>query len=219
MPQALMKEGDIMKITRYDEVNGLGLDLIREIGSIGTGNAATASSSLLGKGVRMTLPDVQILGYNEAIKFLGDPEEIVAAILVKMSGEINGLMLFILKLDFINEVLTSVMQQEIQDYYQLNVMETSALEEIGNIIISSYVNAMSTLSDVAIDLSVPDIAVNMLGGILSVPMVEFGYQTDKMMMISGQFVIGGKVLQSDLLMMPDIQSLNFLMEKLGIANG
>lgn len=208
-----------MKITRYDEVKGLGLDLIREIGSIGTGNAATALSSLLGKGVRMTLPDVQILGYNEAIKFLGDPEEIVAAILVKMSGEINGLMLFILKLDFINEVLSSVMQQEIQDYYQLNVMETSALEEIGNIIISSYVNAMSTLSDVTINLSVPDIAVNMLGGILSVPMVEFGYQTDKMMMISGQFVIGGKVLQSDLLMMPDIQSLNFLMEKLGIANG
>lgn len=208
-----------MKITRYDEMNGLGLDLIREIGSIGTGNSATALSSMLGKTVRMTLPDVQILGYNEAIKFLGDPEEIVAAILVKMSGEINGLMLFILKLDFINEVLTSVMQQKIDDYYQLNVMETSALEEIGNIIISSYVNAMSTLSDVTINLSVPDIAVNMLGGILSVPMVEFGYETDKMMMISGQFIIGGKVLHSDLLMMPDIRSLNFLMEKLGIANG
>lgn len=208
-----------MKITRYDEMNGLGLDLIREIGSIGTGNAATALSSMLNKTVRMTLPDVQILGYNEAIKFLGDPEEIVAAILVKMTGEINGLMLFILKMDFINEVLSSVMQEQIEDYYQLNVLETSALEEIGNIIISSYVNAMSTLSEVTINLSVPDIAVNMLGGILSVPMVEFGYQTDKMMMISGQFVIGGKVLHSDLLMMPDIMSLNFLMEKLGIING
>lgn len=208
-----------MKIRRYDEINGLGLDLIREIGSIGTGNSATALSSMLGKSVRMTLPDVQILGYNEAIKFLGDPEEIVAAVLVKMTGEINGLMLFILKLDFINEVLCSVMQKEIDDYYQLNVLETSALEEIGNIIISSYVNAMSTLSDVTINLSVPAIAVNMLGGILSVPMVEFGYQTDKMMMISGQFIIGGKVLHSDLLMMPDIESLNFLMEKLGIING
>ncbi|WP_124066919.1 chemotaxis protein CheC [Clostridium sp. E02] len=208
-----------MKITRYDEMNGLGLDLIREIGSIGTGNSATALSSMLGKTVRMTLPDVQILGYNEAIKFLGDPEEIVAAVLVKMTGEINGLMLFILKMDFINEVLSCVMQEEIEDYYQLNVLETSALEEIGNIIISSYVNAMSTLSEVTINLSVPDIAVNMLGGILSVPMVEFGYQTDKMMMISGQFVIGGNVLNSDLLMMPDIMSLNFLMEKLGIVNG
>lgn len=208
-----------MKITRYDEMNGLGLDLIREIGSIGTGNSATALSSLLGESVRMTIPGVQILGYNEAIKSLGDPEEIVAAILVKMSGEINGLMLFILKLDFINEVLSRVMNKKIDDYYQLNILETSALEEIGNIIISSYVNAMSTLSDVTINLSVPDIAINMLGGILSVPMVEFGYVTDKMMMISGQFIIGGKVLHSDLLMMPDIESLNFLMEKLGIVNG
>ncbi|HCD46839.1 MAG TPA: chemotaxis protein CheC [Lachnoclostridium sp.] len=208
-----------MKITRYDEMSGLGLDLIREIGSIGTGNSATALSSMLGKTVRMTLPDVQILGYNEAIKFLGDPEEIVAAILVKMSGEINGLMLFVLKLDFINQVLSSLMQEEIEDYYQLNVLETSALEEVGNIIISSYVNAISSLSDVSINLSVPDTAINMLGGILSVPMVEFGYQTDKMMMISGQFIIGGKVLHSDLLMMPEIQSLNFLMEKLGIING
>lgn len=208
-----------MKIRRYDEMNGLGLDLIREIGSIGTGNSATALSSMLGKSVRMTLPDVQILGYNEAIKYLGDPEEIVAAILVKMNGEIKGLMLFILKLDFINEVLSSVMQKKIDDYYQLNLMEKSALEEIGNIIISSYVNAMSTLSDVTINLSVPDIAINMLGGILSVPMIEFGYQTDKMMMISGQFIIGGKVLHSDLLMMPDIESLNFLVDKLGIING
>lgn len=207
-----------MKITRYDEMNGLGLDLIREIGSIGTGNAATALSSLLEKGVRMTIPDVQILGYNEAIDFLGDPEEIVAAILVKMSGEIKGMMLFILRLDFINEVLSSVMQQKIEDYYQLNVMETSALEEIGNIIISSYINAISTLSDVTINLSVPDIAVNMLGGILSVPMTEFGYETDKLMMISGQFITGGKTLQSDLLLMPDIDSLNFLMDRLGIAN-
>jgi len=208
-----------MKITRYDEMSGLGLDLIREIGSIGTGNSATALSSMLGKTVRMTLPDVQILDYNDAIKFLGDPEEIVAAILVKMSGEINGLMLFVLKLDFINQVLSSLMQEEIEDYYQLNVLETSALEEVGNIIISSYVNAISSLSDVSISLSVPDTAINMLGGILSGPMVEFGYQTDKMMMISGQFIIGGKVLHSDLLMMPEIQSLNFLMEKLGIING
>ncbi len=128
-------------------------------------------------------------------------------------------MLFVLKLDFINQVLSILMKEEIEDYYQLNVLETSALEEVGNIIISSYVNAISSLSEVSINLSVPDIAINMLGGILSVPMVEFGYQTDKMMMISGQFIIGGKVLHSDLLMMPEIQSLNFLMEKLGIING
>ena len=147
---------------------------------------------------------------------VGSPEEIVAAVLVKMSGEINGIMLFILKIDFINAVLDSVLSKDIDDYMDLTELEKSALEEIGNIIISSYVNAMSGLTGVSIKLSIPSIAINMLGGILSVPMVEFGYETDKLMMINGKFIVDDKVLDSNLLMMPDIQSLNYLMQKLGV---
>ena len=48
------------------------------------------------------------------------------------------------------------------------------------------------------------------------PMVEFGYETDKLMMINGKFIVDDKVLDSNLLMMPDIQSLNYLMQKLGV---
>lgn len=208
-----------MKITKYDDMNLLEMDVIKEIGSIGTGNAATALSSVLSQEVKMTIPAVHILGYNEALHKLGEPEEIVAAVLKKMSGEINGIMLFILKLDFINVVLETLLNRTVDDYSKLTVIEMSAMEEIGNIIISSYINALSTLTGVEIQLSVPDIAVNMLGGILSVPMVEFGYETDKLMIINGKFIVGGKVLNSDILMLPDIQSLNFLMEKLGVTNG
>ncbi len=125
-------------------------------------------------------------------------------------------MLFILKIDFINAVLDSVLSKDIENYMDLTELEKSALEEIGNIIISSYVSAMSGLTGVAIKLSIPSIAINMLGGILSVPMVEFGYETDKLMMINGKFIVDGKVLDSNLLMMPDIQSLNYLMQKLGV---
>ena len=197
-------------------MNALELDVIKEIGSIGTGNAATALSQVLKKTTKMSLPAVYVLGYNEAIEMVGSPEEIVAAVLVKMSGEINGIMLFILKIDFINAVLDSVLSKDIDDYMDLTELEKSALEEIGNIIISSYVNAMSGLTGVSIKLSIPSIAINMLGGILSVPMVEFGYETDKLMMINGKFIVDDKVLDSNLLMMPDIQSLNYLMQKLGV---
>ena len=205
-----------MEIQRYEDMNALELDAIKEIGSIGTGNAATAISQVLRKRTRMSLPAVYILGYNEAIEMIGTPEEIVAAVLVKMSGEINGIMLFILKMDFINAILESVMSKEIKQYMDLTEMEKSALEEIGNIIISSYVNALSGLTGVAIGLSIPSIAVNMLGGILSVPMAEFGYETDKLMMINGKFIVDNRVLDSNLLMMPDIHSLNYLMHRLGV---
>lgn len=208
-----------MEIQRYEDMNALEMDVIKEIGSIGTGNAATALSQVLKKETKMTLPNVYILGYNEAIEMVGTPEEIVAAVLVKMSGEINGIMLFILKMDFINTVLESVLSMEIKDYMDLTELERSALEEIGNIIISSYVNALSGLTGVTIKLSIPSSAVNMLGGILSVPMVEFGYETDKLMMINGEFIVDGKVLDSHILLMPDIHSLNYLMHKLGVDNG
>lgn len=205
-----------MGIEKYEDMNALELDVIKEVGSIGIGNAATALSQVLQKETKMSLPAVYILGYNEAIEKMGSPEEIVAAVLVKMSGEINGIMLFILKMDFINSVLGSVMSEKIKDYMELTEIEKSALEEIGNIIISSYVNALSGLTGVAIKLSIPSIAVNMLGGILSVPMAEFGYGTDKLMMINGKFIVDDKVLDSNLLMLPDIQSLNYLMHKLGV---
>lgn len=203
----------------YDDMNYMEMDVIREVGSIGTGNAASALSSLLGTEVRMVLPQVTVQDFNTALNTVGNPESIVAAVMVKMSQEINGIMLFILKLDLINDIIGRLLAHQIEDYAKLDNMDISAVNEVGNIMISSFVNALSGLADVEVSLSVPEIAVNMLGGILSVPMAELGYQTDKLMMIRGKFIIEGKELDSDLLMLPDVESLNYLMTKLVNNNG
>ena len=203
----------------YDDMNYMEMDVIREVGSIGTGNAASALSSLLGTQVRMVLPQVTVQDFNTALNTVGNPESIVAAVMVKMSQEINGIMLFILKLDLINDIIGRLLDHQIEDYTMLGEMDISAVNEVGNIMISSFVNALSGLADVEVSLSVPEIAVNMLGGILSVPMAELGYQTDMLMMIRGKFIIEGKELDSDLLMLPDVESLNYLMKKLVNNNG
>ena len=80
-----------MKIKNYDELTALEIDTLREVGSIGTGNAATSLSQMLGCEVRITLPEVRIMGYNEAIDWIGGPEAITAGVLVGISGEVNGL--------------------------------------------------------------------------------------------------------------------------------
>ena len=56
-----------MTIKSYDELTSLEIDTLREIGSIGTGNAATALSQILKREIRITQPEVRIMGYNEAI--------------------------------------------------------------------------------------------------------------------------------------------------------
>lgn len=204
-----------MGIKAYDEMNALQRDIMKEIGSIGTGNAATALSSLLGKTIKMSVPDVKIMGYNEAVAAIGSPEEIIAGVLVHMRDDVNGIMLYMQRKEFINLILKQFGLPQINDYMELEHIQISAIKEISNIIISSYINALTKLTDMSVSLSVPSIAVNMLGAIVTVPMAELGYQTDKAMMIDGTFICEGEEVSSKLLMMPDMESLNHLLEKLG----
>ena len=197
-----------MKINRYEDLNLQELDVMKEIGSIGTGHAATALSKLLQREVRITIPKVQILDFDGAVKRIGKEEEIIGATL--------GLMLFLYDKRFARKMLKKLLQTEYKDFDAMDDMAFSALKEVGNIIICSYINAFSQLVHVDLHLSVPSSTVNMLGGILTVPMAEFGYESDKLMYSNADFLMDGKSLPSWLLMLPDIHSLNTILEKLGV---
>lgn len=205
-----------MKLKSYEDMKLQELDVMKEISSIGTSHAATALSKLLQKEVRISIPEVSVLGYEETVNQIGNIEELVVATLVQMSNEINGLMLFIFKMDLANEVLGRLIGRSYQSFEEMDELDYSALEEVGNIIICSYVNAFTQLVGVEIDLSVPSSTVNMLGGILTVPIAEYGYETDKLMYINAEFIIEGIKFSDGLLMLPDIASLNSILEKLGV---
>ena len=189
-------------IKNYDQLSSLEIDTLREIGSIGTGNAATALSQMMNRPVRITLPEVRIMEYNEAIEWIGGPEEVTAGILVKMSGV----------------VLSTMLGESIDSYENLTELERSAMIEIGNIMISTFINAMSGLADLNIKLTVPAFAVDMQGAILTVPMAEYGGMSNYLMAIGGNFVCDGKEVPCHLLPSPDLRSLDFLLRKLGVTD-
>ena len=194
------------------------LDVMKEISSIGTSHAATSLSKLLQKEIRISIPEVSIFDYEETVERMGQIEELVAATLVQMSNEVNGLMLFVFKQDMMTAVLEKLIGQHYESFEEIDELAYSALEEVGTIIICSYVNAFTQLVGVEIDLSVPSSTVNMLGGILTVPIAEYGYETDKLMYINAEFIMDGVRLSDGLLMLPDIQSLNSILEKLGVLS-
>lgn len=205
-----------MKINDYGELKLQELDVMREISSIGSSHAATALSKLLQREIRITLPQVHVLGYEDAVNRIGNIEEIVAATLVKMSGDVEGLMLFLFNMEFANMVLEKLLGRSFSSFEELNDLDYSALEEAGNIMICSYINAFAQLVNMNIQLSVPSSTVNMLGGILTVPMAEYGYETDKLMYFNADFIMDDKRLSDWLLMLPDMKSLNDILEKLGV---
>ena len=205
-------------IKNYDQLTSLEIDTLREIGSIGTGNAATALSQMMSREVRITLPEVRIMGYNEAIEWMGGPEEVTAGVLVKMSGDVGGIMLSVQKLELVNIVLETMLGESVTSYEGLNELARSAMVEIGNIMISTFINALAGLAGIQVELTVPAFAVDMQGAILAVPMAEYGGMSDYLMTIGGNFVCDDKQVPCRLLLSPDLRSLNFLLRKLGVSD-
>ena len=159
---------------------------------------------------------MQILEFNAAVEKLGGFETISAGIISDLRGEINGLMLALFQLDAINLLLGKMLGKKINDYDELTEIENSAIIEIGNILISSFINALSGLSGVRITPSVPQISIDMQGAIITVPMAAYGSQSDYIMLIGGSFLVEHKEVPCRLLLAPDMRSLNYLLHRLGI---
>lgn len=208
-----------MELKNYKDLNELEIDTLREIGSIGMGNAANSLSEMLGCEVRITLPEVRIMEYNHAIEWIGGPEAITAGVLVRIGGDINGIMLSVQQIDFVNLIIGKIFEKKIGAYEELTEIESSALIEIGNIMISTFINALSGLASINLNLTVPAFTVDMQGAIIAVPMAEYGGQSDYIMTIGGNFICEKKQVPCRLLLSPDIRSLNFLLRKLGVTNG
>lgn len=205
-------------LEQLDEVH---IDVLKEIGNIGSGNAATALSCLLDATIDIDVPVVRILDINDAVNTLGGPENIAVGILSKLSGDINGLMMLIVHQEFIQKVINTLLgscQATDSDILQrgLSELEKSAITEIGNILISAYVNSISTLSGLNMKMSVPAISVDMVGAILSVPAIEMGDVSERVIFIQDAFYTPEQDFGANMLLVPDIASLKQIMSRLGI---
>lgn len=200
----------------YNDLSPVAIDCLREIGNIGSGSAASALSTMLGKSIDMRVPDVRVLDYQQVIDEMGGPEKIITGILVRLSGDIKGMIMFLLEDSFARVVLSTFMDKQEVAVVSLNETELSAISEMGNIMAGSYLQALSTLTGLTIDMSVPSMKVDMLGAIMSVPIIEFSQVGDKVLFINDGFLIDGVDIKSNIILIPEMESLNTLMEKLGV---
>ena len=121
-------------------------------------------------------------------------------------------------MECVNLVRERMVGRTVNDYEELTDLDRSALVEVGNIMICTFINALSSLADITTSLTVPAFAVDMQGAILTVPMAAFGGQSDYIMTIGSNFICNGIEIPCRLLLSPDIRSLNFLLKYLGVLD-
>lgn len=211
-----------MSLENMDQLNAMHFDVLREIGNIGQGNAASSLSQMLSQTIDISVPTVKLLDFNESVEYLGGPENVVLGMLVGLNGDIKGMMLYVLQKNFANSMLNAVFGKQINDLTELDEMDISFIQEIGNILAGSYVNAISSLTGLTIDISVPTISIDMAGAILAVPAVEFAQIGNSVLFIDDSFIFGdssasdNSEIKSNMILVPELSSLETLFAKLGI---
>jgi chemotaxis protein CheC len=189
------------------------IDVLKEIGNIGSGNAATALASMLSTRIDMNVPKVRIIKFEEIPTLLGGEEELIVGIYLKLKEDIEGSIMFILDIESAQNLVKMLLGDKAQ---LLEEMSISALLEIGNIVASSYVNSLSLLTGLKITISIPAIAIDMAGAILSVPAIEFGYISDQTLFIETVFKQKEDLVRGNLLLLPDINSFEKMLSSLGV---
>lgn len=200
----------------YDELNDIHLDVLREIGNIGSGNAAISLSALLNTPVTMQVPKIRILDFRETTEALGGPEKMIVGLLFTMSGDVKGMLMFLLQKEFAHMAIGTLLGKSPENFVNLDDMSLSAIQEVGNIMAGSYVNAIAAMTHLFINISIPGIAIDMAGAILSVPAIQHATIGDKIIFIEDEFASAEEAINSHVLMIPDIDSLKKVMGNLGI---
>lgn len=199
-----------------EHINDMYMDVLREIGNIGAGNATTAIAGMIDAKINMLVPQVKLLEVSKLSNAICPEEEIIVGIFLEVQTDISGSMMFLMKMDGAHYLVNKLMMHP-QDYNEpFDEMDLSALKEIGNIIAGSYLNALSSMTGLTITPSIPYIAVDMAAAILSVPAIQFGQYGDNTLFIETQFgddvMIGGYFI-----LMPEEDSYTKILQSLGIS--
>lgn len=165
------------------------LDVLREIGNIGAGNAATSMSKLINRKVDMQVPSVNVVGFNEVVEMIGGPEEPIVAIFIHIQGAAPGSVYFILSIDEANRLLNELTPGDDVNLFgdeQPNEFALSAIQETGNILAGSYLSALSDFTHINMQPSIPYLSIDMAGAILTEGLLGISNESDYAIIIDTQ---------------------------------
>jgi len=205
----------------YTDFSPLHLDAIREVVNIGAGNAATALSDMLAQPVDMGVPRVELVSIYEVSEHFGPPEDLVAAVYTHAEGAFPCNLIFIQDEEaaqgMVDAMFVSRMDTDGREFPQ--EMRDSALSELGNIILSSFLNAVSRMigSD-SLSISVPGVAHDMLGAILEFVASIFAQSGELALLVNTTLKLEqeGADIKGNIMMVPDPGALEILLSKLGV---
>jgi chemotaxis protein CheC len=207
----------MMDLRRLDAVQ---LDALREVANIGAGHAATALSQLTQQRVMLSVPEARVIRLEEATEAIGDPERVVAAVMTRMLGDATGRTVQIFP-DRTAVRLAGLLLRapDLEFPAGFGPLEQSTLKEIGSIVISAHLKALSDFMGMLLAASAAEFRIDMMGAVLQTSYLNFGPVTDHIFLMNSELLLGAddESLRAHLLLLPDDASLHAMLRAIGLA--
>jgi chemotaxis protein CheC len=201
------------------DLKDLQLDALKEVENIGAGHAATALSQMTNRRIMISVPRISVTRLEDVAELLGDPREVVAAILLHMLGDLTGRTLLVFpepSAKRLCDLLLARPSGKTQDFGEL---EQSSLKEAGNILCGAYMNALSSFMGMMLLPSVPSLVIDSAAAVLTSTYLNFGSDRDYVFCVETQFnfVAEDETLQGHFLLVPDFASLRAILQAVRLS--
>lgn len=194
-------------------MNEAKLDFLKELANIGTGHATTALSQMLsGKLFQLVVPEARLLPFTEAAQYVGGLEQVVVGIFIVVSGDVGGHMAFMLPYDSAMHLVRLLTGD---DSGEVNELALSALQELGNIMITSYLNALSKMTNLLMAPSIPGVAVDMAGAVWE-SVLAGAEVINEVTVIRTEFFADGEAIEGNIIFLPDQEDFDKIARILGL---
>lgn len=200
-------------------LSSIQLDVLREIGNIGAGNAATSMATLIEKRIDMEVPSVDIVSFDEMVEIVGGPEQLIVSMFFNIIGEAPGTVYLILTLDEAETLVQQILNDgEIQLFNQnkFDELAISALKEVGNILTGSYLSALADFIKLGMQPSIPYLSVDMAGAVLTAGLTELLHISDYAIVINTEIGETNNGLNGHFFYLPNPETLPKIFSTLGI---
>ncbi len=192
------------------------IDALREIMTIGAGNAATALSSLLKRRVDIAVPSVHLRNISDFTEIFGGAESAISAVYMRLSEGISGAMMMTFDYKTVISLADILSGRAPGSSSSCDEVGISSIKETMSIISGSYLIAISKIVNFQVMQSVPEYASDMAGALSDVILVELCRDVDNILVVDTEFSIKGEKLQTYFLFMPDAESFKNIMVALGV---
>ncbi|MHC1635332.1 MAG: chemotaxis protein CheC [Candidatus Methanospirareceae archaeon] len=198
------------------KLNDFQKDALREISNIGVCHSMTSLGEMIEAGIDIEMPVMEVLDVRRVKERL-EPERIVAGILLRLEGEFSGYMHILFPEESALAIVDILLKRAIGETRREDMereMEKSVLKEVGNILTSSFCNALSDFLNISFLPSTPSFALDMEGSMLEniiVAMVK-REESEKIIMFRCDFEIRDKKIRGCILFFPSRCSLERILK-------